>query len=412
MNNIDIYLNNLTAKDEKQALLAASYLVDNADTELFKKLVEKTDYLFDFVRNNVCKRIEKVVNKHNYKNIISFFDIYSPYYDDLFASILAKHANEDLTDEIFELLEKGSTEQKTYAAKYFYYIPDTVALEPLSKYAFLDDESLSYNSAEALGQMQDDISFDIALCSLKSSDDFEKLKAVKFFNAYGRNYPINEIFEAMKTSKMPENIAGQIPYMFSLVELLNSEEYRNNTLCALDYILSGLGEILPLSDIFQFELFEVLDNLINSRVETHESGKVSEILLKAFSKFKLFTENEEYVFDEDKNTKNEVKEIYKLLNSQSNKFWEQQKNSIVKELKHPESGIILSVLPVITEFNITEAIPSLKEILVSGNDEIIICEILNSLKGLNALENSDIESISDKITNPNIKAIINNLEVK
>ncbi len=188
MESLDLYLKNLIGKDEKKAAEAAEYLVNNSDVKLFGMLVDKSDFLFDFVRNNVYKRIENVITKDNFKNLINFFDIYSVYYDDFFANIIAMHANESVTDEIFELLEKGTTAQKTYAAKYFSVIPDTVALEPLSNYAFCDDEYLSYNSAEALGQMQDDISFDIALNNLESDDDFERLKAVKFLAAYGNNY--------------------------------------------------------------------------------------------------------------------------------------------------------------------------------------------------------------------------------
>ena len=63
MQNIDLYLKNLTAKDEKKAQEAAFYLINNSDVELYKVLVEKTDFLFDFVRANVLKRIEKAVNK-------------------------------------------------------------------------------------------------------------------------------------------------------------------------------------------------------------------------------------------------------------------------------------------------------------------------------------------------------------
>jgi hypothetical protein len=178
--------------------------------------------------------------------------VYSVYYDDLFASVLSKNANEELTDDIFELLLKGSDSQKAYCAKYFYYIPDTVALEPLCKYAFYDDEFLSYNAAEALSQMRDDVSFNIALNNLDAEDDFEKLKAVKFFVAYGRDFPLKDIFQSIKMSKMPENMAGQIPYMISLCELINSKDKKDG-LYIFEYIINGLGEILPLSDIFQFE---------------------------------------------------------------------------------------------------------------------------------------------------------------
>ena len=43
-----------------------------------------------------------------------------------------------------------------------------------------------------------------ALCPSEniSDDDFEKLKAVKFFNAYGQKFPFPEIFKAMNESDM------------------------------------------------------------------------------------------------------------------------------------------------------------------------------------------------------------------
>ena len=408
MTDINMYLKNLTGKDESKAQEAAMYLVNSADIHLFSELVSKSDFLFDFVRNNVCKRIEKAVNKDNVLNIIKFFDIYSCYYDDLFASILAKHANEDLTDKIFEMLENGTYDQRAYSAKYFSYIPDTIAIDLLSKAAFSDDESLSYNAAEALGQMHDDISFKIALSNLNSDDDFEQLKAVKFFVAYGRDYPIDEIFNALKKSKMPENIAGQIPYILSLVELLNSDKI-SNALFVIDNILSGLGEILPLSEIFQFELYELIECLIKKNNQENEnSGKIAEILLKAYAKFKLFTENQEYIFDEDKDTKYEISSIQKLLQGQSNDFWNNQKHIVLKELKASDDRI-LEVIPIIEEFGIVEAVDELKQ-LVDSNNEIIVCEALTALKTLNSLDDINIGLILEKIKNPNIKAIIENLK--
>lgn len=410
MDNLSLYLKNLTGKDEVPAQKAADFLLNSASLELFQLLVDKTEILFDFVLFNVCKRIEKAVNKDNYNNIIRFFDIYSSYYDDLFASILAKHANEELTDKIFELLEKGTLPQKTYSAKYFYYIPDTVALEVLSKYAFSEDENLCYNASQALGQMQDDISYDIALSFLKSEDDFEKLKAVKFFNAYGKNYPLEDIFHAMKTSKMPENIAGQIPYMVSIVDLLNEYNNKEDVLISIDYLLSGLGEILPISDVFQFEMYEILNMLIKlNKSDNVYSGKIAEILLKALSKFKLFTENSEYMYDEDKNTKYEVSSMLNLLKGQNNEFWSNQKHYIIGELKQSEERI-LAVLPVISEYNIFEAEENIRNLLKTSSNEIILCEAISSLNNLNLAKEEDFNSITNKIHNPNIKAIIEHLK--
>ena len=409
MSDIDLYLKNLTGKDEIKAMAAARYLIDCADIKLFQKLIDKMDYLFDFVKENVFNRINKAVNKNNFKNIISFFSVYSSYYDDLFALILAKHADDNLTDEIFDLLEKGTIEQKTYAAKYFYYIPDTIALEPLGRYAFLDDENLSYNSAETLGQMQDDISYDIALSLLQSDDDFEKLKAVKFFTAYRRNYPLKEIFEAMKQSKMPENIAGQIPYAESMMRLLESEQTKDSTLTALSYIISGFGEILPLSDIFQFELFDLAEYLIDiNKQENAFAGKISVLLLKMYSKFLLFTENQEYVFDETQEVKYEVNAVYKLLKSQSESFWNSQKKFVISELDKDKERK-LQALAVISEFSINSAYDTIKDIINSDNDEIILYESLSALKSLNGLSSDDITIVIPKIHNPNIKAIIENL---
>lgn len=408
MENTELYLKNLTGKDEQKAQEAACFMVDNINIDLFKALVDKTDFLFDFVRNNVAKRITKAVNKDNCLNIIKFFDVYSSYYDDLFASILAKHANEDLTDEIFELLEKGTNSQKAYSAKYFSYIPDTVAIELLSKYAFSDDEALNYNAAEALGQMNDDISFGIALSNLNSDDDFEQLKAVKFFVAYGRDYPFKEIFEALKKSKMPENIAGQIPYMISVCELLNSNQIEN-ALLVLDNIFSGLGEILPLSDIFQFELFEAVEFLMKKNSQENDfSGKIAEILLKALAKFKLFTENPEYIFDEDKDTKYEISSIYKLMQSFGGDFWRKQKHFILAELESSDDRVI-EALSIVVEFNLTEAADSIKKLL-ERESEIVVCEALSTLKQIGCLDGIDINAVSSKIKNDNIKAVIENLK--
>ena len=409
MEKLDLYLKNLIGKDEEKALEAASYLINNADVELYKMLVDKTEFLFDFVKNNVLKRIEKVINKDNYLNIIKFFDVYSSYYDDLFASILAKHANQDLTDDIFELLEKGTTSQKTYAAKYFSYIPDTVSIEILDKLAFSNDEMLNYNSAEALGQMQDDVSYDIAISLLSSEDDFEKLKAVKFFTAYRKNYPLDEIIKAMETSKMPENIAGQIPYSVSLLSILKTDK-SDKVLSILDNILSGLGEILSLEDIFQFELYEIIEYLLKiNNNENSASWKISEILLKALAKFKLFCENPEYVYDETKETKYEVSSILKLLQSAGNEFWNIQKRIVLKGLQSASKDIS-SVLALITEFNLKDAVGNIKELL-NSEDEIVVCEAVTTLKSLNALDNVDLDALADKISNINIKAIINNLKV-
>lgn len=404
MKNIDEHLKDLTAKDEKKAQESADYLINSGDIALFSKLTDKMDYLFDFVRLNVCKRIEKAADKNNYKNIIKFFELYSPEFDDLFASILGKYADEDLTDELLELLENGSSAQKAYSAKYFSYIPDTIALDLLGEYAFSDNEELAFNSAQALGKMNDSNSYNKALMLLKNTDDFEKMKAVKFFTGYSKNPPLEDIFQAMKLSSMPENIAGEIPFLVSLPSIYNTD-YKKNVLITVDNILNGLSEILPLAQIFQFELYEMTAVLIDeNKKENHYHSKIAEILLKSLSKFRLFLQNDEYIFDEDKNTKQELADILKLLEAQSDNFWENQKKSVIKELSHCSHRII-AALEVIKDFMITDAIPEIIK-LQNHENEIVICEAVSAVKHFEKLDELSLDIVLQNIKSDNIKAII------
>ena len=152
--DIDIEVKNLTSKDEKAALKSAQFLLNSGNIEMFNALLKKSEFLFDFVKQNVNKRLTKALTETNYKNLFKFLDNYSPDYEDFIASSFAKYANEDLTDEILELLQNGTENQKTYAAKYFSYIPDTIAADNLLEYAFSDNEPLAFNSAQALGKME------------------------------------------------------------------------------------------------------------------------------------------------------------------------------------------------------------------------------------------------------------------
>ena len=78
----------LTGKNPSEYELVAKSLVDNSDVELFKKLVKQDDFLFDFIKENVAKRIQAACNKDNYLNLLDFIEYYSPYYDTMIARVL------------------------------------------------------------------------------------------------------------------------------------------------------------------------------------------------------------------------------------------------------------------------------------------------------------------------------------
>lgn len=403
MNN-ETLVNELTGKDEQKATAAAKAIVETSNIDAFSKLADKMEYLFDFIKANVNRRLESAVTEHNFKNIFSFLNKYSPDLEDFIAGTLSKYANEDLTDEMLELLENGNDSQKTYAAKYFSYIPDTIAAETLSEYAFCDDESLAYNSAYALGKMKFENTYNFALEKLNSDDDFDVLKAVKFLVAYGNKNAITDILKAMKNSAMAENIAGEIPFLESLPVLLNTDN-KIDVLFCVSKILSGLGEILPLSQVFSFEMYEILSELIEKN-KSEKNSLAGVVLLKALNKFEMLCENDEYTFDEDKNTKAELNEINNLLKNRSQDFWNEQKELVKNELTQ-EKERALSAIHLISEMKIHSALDELKK-LVNSDDEVLVCESVCAINSLGKVQELDKTAILAGIKDDNKKAIIEN----
>ena len=407
MNNEQL-VKDLTAKDEQKAFCAAQEIINKTNTEAFKLLADKSEFLFDFVKNNVCKRLNKAINQNNYRNLFAFLKIYCPDFEDVIIGSLAKFANEEMTDEMLELLEQGSDEEKAYAAKYFSYIPDTIAIDDLIQYAFEDNEALAFNAAKALGAMNADVAYQKAIELLNSDDEFTVLKAVKFLVAYENKNAVEPILKAMEHSSMSENIAGEIPYIQSIMELLTTYDDKSLVLLCVDNILSGLGEILPLNQIFCFELFEVLSFLIEYNIKNKDS-QAAAVLLKALSKFEMLNENEEYTFDEDKNTKQEINEIYNLLKNQQEYFWNAQKNLVKNELNPSLPNYrTSSALRVIAEYNLTQAADEVKSLLNSEN-EILLCEAVIALKNLSMLDGINKDEIIGKVKDENKKALIQSL---
>ena len=159
----------------------------------------------------------------------------------------------------------------------------------------------------------------------------------------------------------------------------------------MNYIINGLGEILDLSLVFDFELFEVLEKLINN----HEDSKASIVLLNAKDKFDTLTENDEYLFDEDKDTKNEIQDIKKLLKNVNRKELEAHVNEELNE----NSPFVYTALDFATD------LISIRELLKSNNQTVILktAEVLKSLGNLD--ETAKTVALL-KVTDINIKSII------
>ena len=382
-------LKKLTGRNKNDYETAAKNLVNLPDVELFKELVENDGFLFDFVKQNTAQRIENAVNETNYKNLLKFLKYYSPSYEDAIINSLVRYSDEDVTDTMLEKLENGTDEEKIYASKYFSYVHDPLSFEYLKKYAYSDNEFLSHNCASALAACNDREAYFEAIEKLKSNDDFEKLAAVKFLTAYGEKDAVNEILCAMKNSAMSENIAGEIPYLVSIFELLD-KNYTDG-LIVLNNIINGLGEIFPLSTVFDYELFDVFERLIHNFNDSQ--GAV--VILNAKEKFEILTENDEYLFDEDKETKNEVQDIKRLLNGVNKKDLEKYVNLELNE----NSPFVYTALDFATD------VMAVKELLKS-NSQTLILKTAEVLKSLNSFDETAKTVALLKVTDINIKAII------
>ena len=379
----------LTGKNPRDFEFAANHVMNNADVKVFAELVEKDSFLFDFVKQNVAERLAKATNQNNWRSVISFLKYYSPSYEEFICSTLARFADEDLTDEMLDLFENGTDDEKTYIAKFFSYIQDPLSIDLLKKYANSENENLSANCAITLGIMKEETSFNEALEKLNSQDEFEKLSAVKFLVNYGRKDIVPKLIDTMKKSSMAENIAGEIPYLESLFDIL--DDNFENGLLTLNYIINGLGEILGVSQVFDFELYEVLEYLMT---RVHDS-RVAIVLLNAREKFDTLTENDEYLFDEDKNTKNEVFDIKKLVINTDKKELLSKVNQELKE----NSLFVYTALDFASDLN------AIRELLKCNNQTII----LKTAEVLKLLENLDDTAKTVallKVTDENIKSII------
>lgn len=382
-------LKQLTGKNPKDFEPVSYSLINIPDVDLFGELVEKDDFLYDFIKQNVSKRLEMNCNGQNYLNLLKLLKYYSPSYEEFIIRQLVKYADEDLTDTMLELFENGTENEKTYCAKYFSVIHDPLALDYLKQNAYSENSYLSANSISALSAFGDKDLFNDALKKLKSDDEFEQLSGAKFLVSYGDKSACDDIIKAIKTSSFAEHIASELPYLVQLKEIL--AEYGQDGLYVLNQIISGLGEVSGLSQVFDFELYDILDTLINNDINSASAV----VLLNAKDKFETLTENDEYLFDETKDTKQEIQCIKELLDTVNS---DNLRKFSDEELK--DNGLF-----VFNALEYTKNIQIVRELLKSANQTLIL-KAVEVLKKLGELSADDKNIALENVSNENIRNII------
>ena len=379
----------LTGKNPSEYEMVAKSLVDNSDVELFAKLVKQDDFLFDFIKENVAKRIQQACTKENYLNLLNFLEHYSSSYDIMIARVLYSFSGDELLPEIKEYYLNGSESAKAYAVKYFSFVtPERLQelLPLLCQTALSNYEPLAMNSIEVLSILKDEQSLNEALIRLDSEDEFVQYEAVKFLVAYQAKGALDKIIETMKKSSFSENIASEILYLVSAEELL--EKDFDSAILVLCNIINAIPEILPPSAVCDYGLFDVLERL--------PLTSTSAVLFRlAKDKFEELTSNDEYLFDSDKNTKDEIN----ALNSFLQKYNNHKLESLFYDELYEESDFVFFAVDYVDEIAELEA-------LIDSDNETLLLKILTLLKEKGKLAQSHKDSVLSKIESLDIKNII------
>ena len=382
----------LTGKNPSEYEPVARSMVDNSDVELFSKLVQQDGFLFDFIKENVAKRIQRACSKENYLNLINFLDVYSSSYDTVIAEVLHNFGRESIFNKMEELFKNGSDSQRAYAMKYFSFADSDVVkklLPQIRECSKSDFEPLAFNSIELLSMLNDEFSKQEAIRQLSSKDEFEQFNAVKFLALFGAKDALPQIIEVMKKSSLSENIASEIPYLISLNELLEND-YENGLLVVAN-IINAIPEIISPSAVCNYDLKTVFDYIVSKPIDSASAV----VLRMGKDKFDELISNDEYLFDSDKNTKDVIKAINDMLKPLSTS----KLNSFLYDELFEESDFVFFALDYVDELVELET-------LLESNNQTLILKVLSIIKEKGMLDKKHKETALKNITNEDIKTIV------
>lgn len=416
MNTSEQLVSALIGKDRIKAADAAAYIINNKDEQSWALLMEKADFLFDYIKNRAGQHIFNAVKQDNYNNLFVFLKYHSPDFDKYVADAFAQFKNDDLKEEFLQLLAVGTESEMAYAAKYFSVVPTVEVESLLFECSKSENISLKFNAAEALGHINSSEAYNYYLNRLSSDDDWDKLDAAQFLSAYGKKEAVPSILQAMHSSAMAENIAGEVASLVNLADYIGTDNKDIELLVleALDNILVSIPEIWPVSSILSFRVYECLDKIVNILDKNSESlvaGKYIQVLFRAKNKVILLFENDEYTFDQDKLVLGELEEIYHLIAIQSDDFWNNNQKLLGIELISNNEMRQNSAISVIADNKIMSMSDNLVVMLNEYDilPQLVIYHLILALKKLDKLDKIDnLNQIISDIKDFNLVAELKN----
>jgi HEAT repeat protein len=405
----------ITDKDQDIAQKAARHIINNMDMDAWSCLAENEDNFFDFIKDKVAQRLINAVSEENFTNLFVLMQRYNDWLADIVALAISKFEDLEINSRMLEYLIKGDADQKAYAARYFVYADYEPAVNPLINCLESSDETLKLNAAEALGAQNSQKAYSMLLEMLNNPDDWKKLEAAEFLAAFGNTEGVKPVLKAMLNSNMKENMASEAASLACLADYYytDDQELKALALEAVDTIINGIPEILPLSNLLVYNFYECIESLLKLaeyESDNYLAGKYAQILLRARLKFDTLVNNEQYTFDEEKETLEEIKHINNILKLRDKTFWDDMTYLLVEELDSQDYNRKANAISTVTELGLAIAGEKLVEIIKNPTTpELILCEAVYAIESLKYYEAlPELKKVLIRINDPNRSAIIHN----
>lgn len=404
----------ITDKNPDVAQKAALHIINNKDMDAWSCLGEHEELMFDFLKEKVAQKLIDAVNIENLENLFTLMQRYNDWLSDIVALSASKFDDPEVNDRMLEILINGDPDQKSYAARYFTFVEFEPATTVLIKCLNDNNETLKTNAAEALGTHENEKALNILLDKLNVDDDFQKVEAAELLSAYGDERAVKPILKAMINSRMKENLAGEAASIACLADYLEGEDYelKNLSLEAIDSIVAGLPEVLPLSNLLVYRFYECIEALLKlSEGEyNHFTGKYAQILLRAKNKFDLLKNNDQYTFDETKEIKEEIEHINNMLKLRDDTFWGDMAYLLIEELDSQDFYRKINAITTVSEVGLKFAGENLVNIIKNeSTQELIQCQAVYAIQDLEYTDAlPELKKLLIRIGDPNMSAIIDN----
>lgn len=303
--------NNLTDKNYDVANKAGIDIIETSDIKAFQVLEEKSEFIFDFIKEKILKILIKSVNQNNLMNLFNFTKIYSNDFKDFILQPLINFSNDEIEKKFIDLLKNGTSEQKTYGIEFFTKIKNNLSVEFAKSSLSTDFEPLKIASIKLLKEYGEIDEFNSAIKKLNSSDDdFEKFEAVEFLTTWGDKKAYDDIYKFYINSNFNEFIASNLILLKDFNHLIK-EEKEEDILNIYSSLLLNLPENTSLEEI----VYYLNENLLDYLIELDNSYAT---LLNFYLLYKLdlILDNEAYSIDltkEEKISGNKIRESLKMV---------------------------------------------------------------------------------------------------